>query len=142
MLMAAAASPGRCAVEPTPLVALSSLILAHGRPHTSCERVPAGPGSSAFGAGFGLSRLSRTFRRAEKVVARPPPTEVSNLNTPSRWRRRGTSRGYDIRVCAGRGGVFCFLLAFHFVLDSKYLVAMNKKGFLWGVSCLFLREHT
>ena len=93
VLAAAAASPGRWTVEPTPLVALSSLILAHGRPHRSCERLPGRPGSSAFGAGFELSRRPRTFRRVEKVVARPPPTEVSNLNTPSRWRRRGTGRG-------------------------------------------------
>ena len=59
----------------------------------------ARPRLSAFGAEFELSRRPRTFRRAEKVVARPPPTEVSNLNTPSRRRRCGTGRGYDIQAC-------------------------------------------
>ena len=45
-------------------------------------QVPARPRLSAFGAEFELSRRPRTSRRAEKVVARPPPTEVSNLKPP------------------------------------------------------------
>ena len=52
-----------------------------------------------MGAGFELSRLPRTFQHAAKVVARPPPTEESNLNTPSHGRRRGTGRGNDIQAC-------------------------------------------
>ena len=52
-----------------------------------------------MGAEFELWRLLRTFRNAQKVVARPPPTEESNLNTPSYQRRRGTGRGYDMQAC-------------------------------------------
>ena len=79
MMGAAATRPGRRAVEPMSFAALSSTAMAPERRAGRCERVPARPGLRAMGAGFELSRLPRTF---EKVVARPPPTEESNLNTP------------------------------------------------------------
>jgi len=55
------------------------------RPVGTCHH--GGKSNSALGTEFGLLRLPRTFRRAEKVVARPPPTEESNLNTPSTRQR-------------------------------------------------------
>ena len=60
--------------------------------------MPGEPEEGLLGAEFELSRLLRTFRSAQKVVVRPPPTEVSNLNAPSCERRRGTGRGNGIRV--------------------------------------------
>ena len=79
MMGAAATRPGRRTVEPMSFAVLSSTAMTPERRAGRCERVPARPGLRAMGAGFELSRLPRTF---EKVVARPPPTEESNLNTP------------------------------------------------------------
>ena len=69
------------------MAALSSTAMTAARRGNRRERVPAGSGLGALGTDFGLLRLPRTFRRAEKVVARPPPTEESNLNTPSTRQR-------------------------------------------------------
>ena len=46
-----------------------------------------------------LSRQLLTSQRAQKVVARSPPTEESNLNAPLRERKRSTGCGYHNRVC-------------------------------------------
>ena len=60
----------------------------------------AGPGEGLLGAEFELSRL-RTFRRAQKVVVRPPPTGVSNPQRLSQRVDAAPAVGmiYECAVC-------------------------------------------